>query len=159
MKRGSSACCRPVRASSSDELRTPSFDTMEGSSDTPPGAFPPPSSPVSPSGILAPLASALGQCLCIVLAGLLLAPTLAWDGARMAEMAAPGCAAGGVLAFDYRVIHRGLPNAGRDRPVAYLVVAPEDDAGLEDALNFPDLRVADARPADVAAFPRWDEID
>ena len=88
-----------------------------------------------------------------------LAPTLAWDDARMAEMAAPGCAAGGVLAFDYRVIHRGLPNAGRDRPVAYLVVAPEDDAGLEDALNFPDLRVADARPADVAAFPRWDEID
>ena len=88
-----------------------------------------------------------------------LAPTLAWDDARMAEMAAPGCAAGGVLAFDYRVIHRGLPNAGRDRPVAYLVVAPEDDAGLEDALNFPGRRVADARPADVAAFPRWDEID
>ena len=57
-----------------------------------------------------------------------------------------------MLAFDYRVIHRGLPNAGRDRPVAYFVVAPEDDAGLEDALN-PDLRVADARPADVAAFP------
>ena len=44
---------------------------MEGSSDTPPGAFPPPSSPVGPSGILAPLASALGQCLCIVLAGFL----------------------------------------------------------------------------------------
>ena len=40
-------------------------------SDTPPGAFPPPSSPVGPSGILAPLASALGQCLCIVLAGFL----------------------------------------------------------------------------------------
>ena len=44
---------------------------MEGSSDAPPGAFPPPSSPVGPSGILAPLASALGQCLCIVLAGFL----------------------------------------------------------------------------------------
>lgn len=41
--------------------------------------------------------------------------TLASDGAAMAQMAAPGCAAGGMLAFDYRVIHRGLANDARQR--------------------------------------------
>ena len=86
-----------------------------------------------------------------------LAPTLQWDEERMEEVVAPACPAGGILVFDYRVIHRGLPNAGRDRPVAYLVVAAADDGAAEDAINFPPLQIAEARPADLAAFPRFDE--
>ena len=35
----------------------------------------------------------------------------------------PACPKGGMIAFDYRVLHRGLPSIGRDRPVAYVVIS------------------------------------
>jgi uncharacterized protein YfcZ (UPF0381/DUF406 family) len=75
------------------------------------------------------------------------------DAAEMAEMVAPGCAAGGLLCFDYRVLHRGLPNVSRERAVAYVVVATERDAVDN---NFPStLSVFDANPAITAAMPYW----
>ena len=59
---------------------------------------------------------------------------------RMAEMESPGCQAGGLLLFDYRVIHRGLAAVReRERPVAYVVCTAED--GAQDRKNFPDLSV------------------
>ena len=67
------------------------------------------------------------------------------DTAAMAEMVSPECAAGSLLCFDYRVLHRGLPNDSRERAVAYVVVATERDA-VDD--NFPSaLSVFDATPA------------
>jgi len=85
-----------------------------------------------------------------------LAPSLEYDDTRMEHMVAPRCPSGGVLLFDYRIIHRGLANAGRDRPVAYLVLTAAD-SGVSDTINFPRLSIADTRPSDVAGFPRWDE--
>ena len=42
------------------------------------------------------------------------------DELAMNAMEAPGCPAGGIIIFDYRTLHRGLPNSGaRVRPVAY----------------------------------------
>ena len=41
----------------------------------------------------------------------------------MRQMVAPGCPAGGVILFDYRTLHRGLPNPDRDRAVAYAVLS------------------------------------
>lgn len=87
-----------------------------------------------------------------------LAPTLDCDDARLEEMESPAVPAGGLLVFDYRVIHRGLASVGRERPMAYLVVARDDVAAgslVEDTINFPDIDIADARAEDIAAFPRW----
>jgi hypothetical protein len=41
------------------------------------------------------------------------------------QIKSPACSAGGIIIYDYRTLHRGLPNpaAGRERPVAYVIVA------------------------------------
>ena len=44
----------------------------------------------------------------------------------MALMEAPACPAGGLLVFDFRVLHRGLPNdasRNRDRLLAHAIVS------------------------------------
>lgn len=86
------------------------------------------------------------------------APSLADDAEAMATMTSPGCPAGGMLAFDYRVVHRGLSNERRERAVAYFVVALEPDS--RDAHNFPPMSVHDAAAAESAAtMPFWsDEV-
>jgi len=45
------------------------------------------------------------------------------DELVMAAMEAPACPAGGLYIFDYRTLHRGLPNAGRERAVAYAILS------------------------------------
>lgn len=81
----------------------------------------------------------------------------------MACMEAPAVPAGGVLVFDYRTVHRGLPSAGRDRPVAYLVAAVQRPGagrrGPVDDFNFPPLRLADASARQVRGMPRWEPAD
>ena len=56
------------------------------------------------------------------------------DPATMAKMVSPACPAGGLLCFDYRTVHRGRANDGRERAVAYIVVATEE--GVTDDVNF-----------------------
>ena len=60
----------------------------------------------------------------------------------MESAVAPACPAGGVILFDYRLLHRGLANSGsRDRPVAYAVCR----TGLAwDRANFPPTRLREA---------------
>ena len=62
---------------------------------------------------------------------------------------APSCPAGGLILFDYRVLHRGLPNAqGRTRPVAYATMGL---GWARDTVNFPDISlraVVDKLPTD-----------
>lgn len=75
-----------------------------------------------------------------------------------AEAEAPACRAGGVIIFDYRLIHGGLPSrGGRERPVAYAVVAT--GGATDDSGNFPDARIRDATRAAVSALPFWDELE
>ena len=63
--------------------------------------------------------------------------------------------AGGFLCFDYRCVHRGLASQGRERAVAYFVVAFEPD--VEDSHNFPQLSVHDAPAELTEAMPFWDD--
>jgi hypothetical protein len=75
------------------------------------------------------------------------------DEQAMGEMIAPACPAGGVLIFDYRLMHRGQPNrSSRERTLAYAIVSTGlardgsnwDESGLEslwDCVNaLPDGR-------------------
>lgn len=56
------------------------------------------------------------------------------DEEVMAQMVMPGCPAGGIVLFDQRLLHRGLPNqTGRDRHMAYAVLAT---GGARDRCNF-----------------------
>ena len=55
------------------------------------------------------------------------------DATAMTEMVCPACPAGGLVLFDMRIVHRGLPNAGRDRAVAYAVLST---GGASDTANF-----------------------
>ena len=60
----------------------------------------------------------------------------------------PGCPAGGVILFDFRLLHRGMPNnTGRDRALAHAFLAT---GGAQDqSIVPPSLRDAyDALPAD-----------
>lgn len=90
---------------------------------------------------------------------------LSLDSRSIAQMIAPACDAGGLLLFDYRVTHRGLPNGraikftqgkkkrkngfvskvskGRERAIAYIVVATDETANDS---NFPSNSVFDANP-------------
>ena len=67
---------------------------------------------------------------------------------------APACRAGGAIVFDYRAIHRGLPNEGeRERAVAYVVVST---GGATDTHNFPTRSLWDAPDGAAAAdFAFW----
>ena len=73
-----------------------------------------------------------------------------------AEAEAPACCAGGVIIFDFRIIHGGLPSRGRERAVAYVICST---GGARDETNFPPERIADLTEADADALPWWDEID
>ena len=89
----------------------------------------------------------------------------------MAAMEAPACKAGGLMLFDYRTMHRGLPNLGCDaRPVAYAVIAtgaawdtanfPENSlrasvASIEEAIGDDIERLEALRDATATYFPRW----
>ena len=87
------------------------------------------------------------------------APDLALElkegDAAMEEMVSPGCAAGGLICFDYTCVHRGRANGDRERPVAYIVVATSPDA--VDKVNFPPTSVADAEPHVTETVPFWDD--
>ena len=72
-------------------------------------------------------------------------------GAAGAE--APACRAGGVVLYDSRTIHGGLPSRGRTRAIAYLIVGT---GGAQDS-NFPPERIRDGLHPDE--FPYWDELD
>jgi hypothetical protein len=74
--------------------------------------------------------------------------------AREAE--APACLAGGLVLFDFRIIHGGLASIGRDRPIAYVICST---GGAVDDSNFPEGRICDATAEDMEEFPFWDEID
>lgn len=58
------------------------------------------------------------------------------DDEAMAAMVAPSMRAGDVLLFDYRLIHRGMTSMGRERCIAYAVLAT---GGAWDSVNFPPL--------------------
>ena len=64
-------------------------------------------------------------------------------GAALDE--SPLLAAGELLLFDYRCLHRGRANLTRDaRPIAYVLFARP---GVVDRHNFPEESVYDASPA------------
>lgn len=72
-----------------------------------------------------------------------------------AQTVAPAVAAGSVLLFDFRVLHRGLASKGRERPIAYLVIATETEA--EDVINFPKESVFDTTQDEAAFIPYWND--
>jgi len=79
------------------------------------------------------------------------------DAEAMGAMVSPGCAAGGLLCFDYRIVHRGLSSIGRERAVAYVVAATTADSA--DTSNFPAMSVAQALPVHTESMPYWtDEV-
>jgi hypothetical protein len=65
---------------------------------------------------------------------------------------APACRAGGVVLYDSRIIHGGLPSCGRTRAIAYLIVGT---GGAQDS-NFPLERICDGLDPDD--FPFWEEL-
>jgi len=68
----------------------------------------------------------------------------------MSAMVAPACPAGGVIIFDYRTLHRGLPNAGtRDRPISYGVCST---GWARDTVNYPPMS-CEALSAQLSADP------
>ena len=96
------------------------------------------------------------------------------DAQARAEMEAPACPAGGMIIFDFRILHRGLPNAGRDRPLVYTVLGTgyahdranfPTDSLLSLAAAIPDGDDAESRAmrssmrAEIRAmWPTWDEL-
>eukprot|EP00966_Prymnesium_polylepis_P166430 3847572-Prymnesium_polylepis.1 len=69
------------------------------------------------------------------------------------ELEAPACPAGGIILFDMRLIHRGLPNAGRERTVLYTICAT---GGARDRVNFPESPSESVRVAVDTMLPRDD---
>ena len=70
---------------------------------------------------------------------------------------APSTAAGGLIIFDYRTIHRGLANpdeTGRERPVAYVAVA---SGGAFDGYNFPKASMRDVSREQLQRLPFWNQ--
>ena len=68
---------------------------------------------------------------------------------------APATAAGGLIIYDYRTIHRGLPNeavGGRERPVAYVVCA---SGGACDTHNFPQTAIGEMGSERARSLPYW----
>jgi len=77
------------------------------------------------------------------------------DSEFLNSLESPGCAAGSLLIFDYRVVHRGRPNTSRDRPMAYAVIATDSDAW--DAHNFSRQSVFDVLPIQIEQMDRFDD--
>merc|ERR1712023_585556 len=64
------------------------------------------------------------------------------DEIAMSQMVVPACPAGGILMWDFRLLHRGQPNpTGRNRPVAHVVLST---GGAQDRLSFPEMKLSDA---------------
>jgi hypothetical protein len=63
------------------------------------------------------------------------------DELAMAEMEVPACPAGGLILFDFRLLHRGQPNTSGERAIAHAVLS----TGLaKDPLTYPDTSLLDA---------------
>lgn len=73
----------------------------------------------------------------------------------MNAMQSPGCNAGSLLSFDYRIVHRGRPNKTRERPMAYAVIATDPNAW--DAHNFSRLSVFDVLPIQIEQMDRFED--
>ena len=71
----------------------------------------------------------------------------------MSSMRAPSCEAGGIVLFDYRLLHRGLRAAARQRPIAYAVLST---GKAWDRANFPVLTLDNAQDAGAAINPLVD---
>lgn len=69
---------------------------------------------------------------------------------------APACPAGGVIIADYRTLHRGLPNIGRERHIAYTVLVVGDEP--RDKINFSPFGIADFPPEAVQGLPSWKQL-
>ena len=65
----------------------------------------------------------------------------------------PACCAGGVLLADYRTLHRGRASIGRERAVAYVVLAVGDEARCEN--NFRPEAIAEMPEAALEEMPYW----
>ena len=66
---------------------------------------------------------------------------------------APACCAGGVLLADYRTLHRGRANIGRERQVAYVVLAVGDEA--QDSSNFATEAIRQMPKDALDQMPYW----
>ena len=81
------------------------------------------------------------------------------DTLKLDQVESPACRAGGLIIYDYRTIHRGLPNpaeGGRERPVAYVILAT---GGAGEGYNFPDKSVKDeVDPQYVARYPFFRDL-
>ena len=75
---------------------------------------------------------------------------------KIEAVEAPACRAGGVILFDFRIIHGGLPSLGRERPIAYAICST---GGAADESNFPTEGIQDATSGDIDEFLFWDEIE
>ena len=61
------------------------------------------------------------------------------------------------MVFDFRLLHRGLPNTTpHTRPIAYAVVGR---GGARDEVNFPDLSLRESVAAMEAAGLEGEELD
>jgi len=68
---------------------------------------------------------------------------------------APACPAGGMLLADYRTMHRGLANAGRERLIAYVVLGV--GKGAQDTANFSPTAIRDTSPRVLEQLPFWSD--
>ena len=68
---------------------------------------------------------------------------------------APACPAGGLLLADYRTLHRGRANHGRERQVAYVVLGVGE--GAEDNSNFTPEALAEVSPRVLEQLPWWSD--
>lgn len=74
------------------------------------------------------------------------------DALAMSEMAVPACKAGGVILFDFRLLHRGMPNTGGERAIAHAVLST---GFATDPLTFPSTslrELVEALPSDPDAL-------
>jgi len=91
------------------------------------------------------------------------------DELSMSEMVAPACPAGGLVLFDFRLMHRGLASTGRERAIAYAVLST---GWARDLSNFPPDSLWDkvealptdeppchSRRADIEQrYPLWNDL-
>lgn len=68
---------------------------------------------------------------------------------------APACPAGSIIISDFRTLHRGLPNIGRERQVAYFVIGVGEE--VEDNVNWCPLGVDAFPPEYFQRLPTWEE--
>jgi hypothetical protein len=65
---------------------------------------------------------------------------LVHDADAMAAMSAPAVPEGGLIIFDYRVVHRGLPNAGsRPRPIGHALLSTGYASDRQSYARFPSV--------------------